>query len=88
MRLERAIASVRPQGGNDDAPDAGFPILAEKILGHGEFLPAKWPIAGTTGYGFLNAVSGLFVDGDNEDTFRRLYARHDRTSRIPCRSRL
>ena len=75
VRLERAIAAVRPHGGNDDAPDAGFPILAEKILGHGEFLPAKWPIAGTTGYGFLNAVSGLFVDGDNEDTFRRLYAR-------------
>jgi (1->4)-alpha-D-glucan 1-alpha-D-glucosylmutase len=48
-------------------------IVAEKILAHGELLPGSWPIAGTTGYGFLNAVNGLFVDAGNEEAFRRVY---------------
>jgi (1->4)-alpha-D-glucan 1-alpha-D-glucosylmutase len=31
-----------------------------------ESLPAEWPIAGTTGYEFLNRVNGLFVDPGGE----------------------
>jgi len=42
------------------APDRG--ILVEKILAGDEQLPAAWPVDGTTGYEFLNAVNGLFVD--------------------------
>ena len=49
--------------------------MAEKILSHGELLPEDWPIAGTSGYGFLNAVNGLFVDAANEDAIRSLWAR-------------
>ena len=32
----------------------------------GEALPDDWPVAGTTGYDFLNRVGGLFVDPDGE----------------------
>ncbi len=37
-------------------------IVVEKILGPDEELPGSWPVAGTSGYGFLNLVSQLFVD--------------------------
>ena len=48
----------------DSIDRPAFYIAAEKILGHGEFLPDNWPVAGTTGYGFLNALNGLFVDAE------------------------
>ncbi len=34
-------------------------ILVEKILEAGESLRESWPIAGTTGYDFLNLVGGV-----------------------------
>ena len=37
-------------------------IVVEKILAHGEALPRDWPVAGTTGYEFIAALSDLFVD--------------------------
>lgn len=37
-------------------------ILVEKILGEEEPIPSDWPVAGTTGYEFLNSASGVFVD--------------------------
>jgi (1->4)-alpha-D-glucan 1-alpha-D-glucosylmutase len=50
-------------------------ITVEKILGRNEPLPLAWPVAGTTGYDFLNAVNGIFVDPDGlaqvEETYRR-----------------
>jgi (1->4)-alpha-D-glucan 1-alpha-D-glucosylmutase len=48
-------------------------IVAEKILEPGESLPRTWPIAGTTGYDFLNRVTGLFVDPDGADPFTEFY---------------
>ena len=36
-------------------------VLAEKILGEHEPLPADWAVDGTTGYDFLVTVNGLFV---------------------------
>ncbi|OOG22429.1 malto-oligosyltrehalose synthase [Thioalkalivibrio denitrificans] len=45
-------------------PDAW--VVVEKILEPGESLPADWPVAGTTGYDFLNLVQGLFVDPAGE----------------------
>ncbi|MBS7539555.1 malto-oligosyltrehalose synthase [Ancylobacter lacus] len=44
------------------AVGAGVPLFVEKILEHGEQLPADWPIDGTTGYERLNDINGLFVD--------------------------
>jgi (1->4)-alpha-D-glucan 1-alpha-D-glucosylmutase len=41
-------------------------IVVEKILTANEALPATWPIDGTTGYDFLEKLSGLFVDPESE----------------------
>jgi (1->4)-alpha-D-glucan 1-alpha-D-glucosylmutase len=48
-------------------------VIAEKILSEREPLPRDWAVAGTTGYDFLSAVLGLFVDSANERAFDRLY---------------
>lgn len=48
-------------------------IGAEKILSHGEALPDEWPIEGTTGYDWLTAVNGLFVDPRGEEPLTKLY---------------
>ena len=53
------------------APDAW--IVAEKILEPDEPLPETWPIAGTTGYDFLNRVMGVFVDPDGEAPLTEFY---------------
>jgi (1->4)-alpha-D-glucan 1-alpha-D-glucosylmutase len=50
-------------------------VAAEKILSFGESLSPDWPVAGTTGYDFLNLTSGLFVDPRHVTTLRRAYAR-------------
>jgi (1->4)-alpha-D-glucan 1-alpha-D-glucosylmutase len=56
---------------------AGSPlyVVAEKILSPGETLCQDWSVAGTTGYGFLNTLSGLFVDPRHVRTLRRTYTR-------------
>jgi (1->4)-alpha-D-glucan 1-alpha-D-glucosylmutase len=69
--LLRAIDALP---GRHTSPNEPFYIVAEKILARGELIPADWLIAGTTGYGFLNTVNGLFVDASNEDAIRSLYA--------------
>jgi (1->4)-alpha-D-glucan 1-alpha-D-glucosylmutase len=52
----------------------GTYIVAEKILARYERLP-DWPIAGTTGYDFVNQVLGIFVDSSSEAAMTRLYRR-------------
>jgi (1->4)-alpha-D-glucan 1-alpha-D-glucosylmutase len=52
-----------------------FYVVVEKILSQGEPLPADWPVQGTTGYEFLNAVNNLFVDTSNLPALRQAYAR-------------
>jgi (1->4)-alpha-D-glucan 1-alpha-D-glucosylmutase len=47
-------------------------ILVEKILARHEGLP-DWPIAGSTGYDFVNQVLALFVDPAGEAPMTRLY---------------
>jgi (1->4)-alpha-D-glucan 1-alpha-D-glucosylmutase len=36
--------------------------VVEKILEQPETLNAQWPVAGTTGYDFVNAIGGVMVD--------------------------
>ncbi len=48
-------------------------IVVEKILGPDEELPATFEVQGTTGYEFIAAVDGLFIDGDNEPAMTALY---------------
>ncbi len=49
-------------------------IIAEKILGAKEELREDWPIQGTTGYEFMNAVCSLFCQTKNEAAFDRIYS--------------
>jgi (1->4)-alpha-D-glucan 1-alpha-D-glucosylmutase len=73
-RLQGAIRERRvTSGGADDA--APFYVVTEKILSTGESLPTEWPVAGTSGYDFLNDLNGLFVDRPNQRTFIRIYRR-------------
>jgi len=48
-------------------------IVVEKIIEPGERLPKSWPVAGTTGYDFLNVVSGVFVDPEGEAPLTQFY---------------
>ncbi|HMF94373.1 MAG TPA: malto-oligosyltrehalose synthase [Vicinamibacterales bacterium] len=64
------------------APGRGFFVVVEKILAPGEQLATDWPVSGTTGYDFANAVNGLFVDTRNERAFDDIYRRFAR-ERIP-----
>ena len=49
-------------------------IVIEKILEPGEALPGGWPVAGTTGYDFLNRLGGLFIDAEGEGPITEFYA--------------
>ena len=49
------------------------PVVVEKILAHGEWLPESWPIRGTTGYDFMNAMTRLFVDSKGKEALDGLY---------------
>ena len=57
---------------HDAAPRAW--IVVEKILAADERPPAEWPVAGTTGYEFLNRLTALYVDGSAEEVLTRFYA--------------
>lgn len=50
-------------------------VVAEKILIDDEKLKRDWPIAGTTGYEFLNLVNALFIDSRHRRAFLALYRR-------------
>jgi (1->4)-alpha-D-glucan 1-alpha-D-glucosylmutase len=84
IRLQQAIAALPGEA-------AAFHIVAEKILARGELLQQAWPIAGTTGYSFLNDVNGLFVARANERALRAVYAaatgRRERFSSVASHSR-
>ena len=53
-RLQRRLTEVRPNS-------APFYIWVEKILIGEERLPEDWPVAGTTGYEFMNEILGVLV---------------------------
>ena len=50
-------------------------VVAEKILGPDEPLPTRWPLAGTTGYDFVNELNGLFVSPAGFQEIVRTYGR-------------
>jgi (1->4)-alpha-D-glucan 1-alpha-D-glucosylmutase len=80
------LAAIRKAAHQEDDPPWRRPlyVVVEKILGKGEPLPEGWPVYGTTGYEFLNALGGLFVDTDQAQTFTRIYQRFSR-NRTPVR---
>jgi len=68
-------ASVRQSLHEGDLPaTAPIYVVAEKILGAGEDLRRGWAISGTSGYDFLSAAAGLFVDRWAEEAMTSLYA--------------
>jgi len=68
-RLQERLRAGQTNGRTKD-----FYVVVEKILSEGESLPAEWPVHGTTGYDFMNALNGLFVDGSNLPTLENAYA--------------
>lgn len=50
-------------------------LLVEKILARHEGLRRDWAVDGTTGYEFMSAVNGLFVDPAGERSLTQLYER-------------
>lgn len=63
--------------------------VVEKILCGDEKLPPEWPVAGTTGYNFMNALNALFVhpEGlrDLEESYRRFAGVEESFSDAWCR---
>jgi (1->4)-alpha-D-glucan 1-alpha-D-glucosylmutase len=55
-------------------------VVAEKILGPDEALPADWACAGTTGYDVLRVIDGLFLDPAGGDALAAEYTRFCRQS--------
>jgi (1->4)-alpha-D-glucan 1-alpha-D-glucosylmutase len=55
--------------------DAPLYVVAEKILSGDEQLRPDWEVHGTTGYGFLNEINGLFLDPGGIRRLRRLDGR-------------
>ncbi|HEV8714737.1 MAG TPA: malto-oligosyltrehalose synthase [Candidatus Binatia bacterium] len=54
-------------------------VVVEKILSPEEYLPEHWPVHGTTGYDFLAALNGIFIDQDHEKRLTDIYTRFTRT---------
>jgi (1->4)-alpha-D-glucan 1-alpha-D-glucosylmutase len=83
FRIDHPDGLLDPAGYFERLADAAFdwhpagryPIWAEKILSHDERLPDRWPIAGTTGYDFLNQAEAAFVDRDGAARLDRHYRR-------------
>ena len=65
----RYFAMLQQLGGGD------LYIVAEKILSGHEMLPARWPVAGTTGYAYLNDLNGVFIHAGEVKRMRRAYAK-------------
>jgi (1->4)-alpha-D-glucan 1-alpha-D-glucosylmutase len=76
------LGYVERLGAHAFGPSAGSrpPIFVEKILSPGERLRAEWPVAGSTGYDFLNQAETVFLDPDGvarvARDYRRLVRRH------------
>ncbi|AWM38868.1 Maltooligosyl trehalose synthase [Gemmata obscuriglobus] len=75
-RLQTSVGRT-PPGPTDDGTGhngaGGLYVVVEKILGDGEELPAAWECAGTTGYEFIHALNGLFVDPASEGALTNFY---------------
>src|SRR5438132_590114 len=77
LSWEELEAEVREELGQSNDPRLQRPlyVVAEKILGRTETLPASWAVAGTTGYDFLNSLNGIFVARENAEKLQKIYFR-------------
>jgi (1->4)-alpha-D-glucan 1-alpha-D-glucosylmutase len=76
LRIDHPDGLRDPEGYLQRLADAapGTWVVVEKILEPGERLRQSWPVAGTTGYDFLNRLGGLFVDPAGEAPLSELAA--------------
>jgi (1->4)-alpha-D-glucan 1-alpha-D-glucosylmutase len=58
---------------HEDGSTRSVYLAVEKILAPHERLHADWPVAGTTGYEFLNQMNALFIDSGGERPLTRTY---------------
>ena len=70
--LRRLQEKAHPAGSDSGPKD--FYVVVEKILSPGENLPSEWPVHGTTGYDFMNAVNNIFVDPTNLPALEKTYS--------------
>jgi (1->4)-alpha-D-glucan 1-alpha-D-glucosylmutase len=49
-------------------------VLVEKILARNENLPDDWPVAGTTGYDYLNFANRILVQPEGAKEIERIYS--------------
>jgi (1->4)-alpha-D-glucan 1-alpha-D-glucosylmutase len=72
FRQLQGLAARAREAGQLDQP---IYLVVEKILAYHERIRRDWPVAGTTGYDFMNLVGGLFVDPEGEEPLHRLWTR-------------
>lgn len=73
-RLQSRYLSTMRAVDEEGAQPKALYLAVEKILADHERLPQDWPVHGGTGYRYSNLVNGVFVDGEQEEAFDRLYA--------------
>ena len=67
-RLQQSASDSHQKENSTD-----FYVIVEKILSGAEQLPAEWPVQGTTGYEYLNALNRLFVHPHGAREIEQIY---------------
>jgi (1->4)-alpha-D-glucan 1-alpha-D-glucosylmutase len=82
FRIDHPDGLLDPLGYFQRLAGAAFPespaspsVYVEKILGFEEHLRADWPVAGTTGYDFLNQAEALFIEPAGDEALEADYRR-------------
>jgi (1->4)-alpha-D-glucan 1-alpha-D-glucosylmutase len=68
-RLQERLTAGNATTGGEEAY-----VLVEKILARHEELPLDWPVAGTTGYDYLNFANRVFVNPAGAKEIERVYS--------------
>jgi (1->4)-alpha-D-glucan 1-alpha-D-glucosylmutase len=68
-RLQERLAAE-----DGSAPGSDAYVVVEKILARNEELPAEWPVAGTTGYDYLNFANRVPVHPSGAKELERIYS--------------
>jgi len=76
LRIDHVDGLLDPRQYLERIKDYASFVVVEKILTGSERLNSDWPVAGTTGYDFLNLLNGLFVDGRNRRAMLAVYQRY------------
>jgi (1->4)-alpha-D-glucan 1-alpha-D-glucosylmutase len=83
LRIDHPDGLSDPQGYFERLQEAFVRpwVTVEKILADYEALPEDWKVHGTTGYRFVNVLTGVFIDREAEARFDRVYERFTRDRR-------